>query len=70
MYSAAQKHRRLGPPAHDLGDSPGAVEVTLSHAAVLRQRRWIEPEGWQALPVAVSLIAIVTGEDRLKKKIQ
>ena len=40
--------------------SPSTIEVTLPQAAVLRQRGWIEPKGWQALTIAMSLITIVT----------
>lgn len=41
---------------------PSAVQVALTNAAILRQGGRAEPEGWDALVVAVPLISIVTTE--------
>lgn len=41
---------------------PSAVPVVLTSVAILGQGGWAEPEGWDALVVAVPLISIVTVE--------
>lgn len=41
---------------------PSAVQVALTHAALLGQGGRAEPEGWDTMIVAVSLVPIVTTE--------
>lgn len=56
----AEKQQQMTSSDQCFQHSPSTIEVTLPQAAVLRQRGWIEPKGWQALTIAVSLITIVT----------
>ena len=56
----AEKQQQMTSSHQCFRHSPSTIEVTLPQAAVLRQRGWIEPKGWQALTIAVSFITIVT----------
>lgn len=58
--SHAEKQQQMTSSGQRFRHSPSTIEVTLPQAAVLRQRGWIEPKGWQALTIAVSFVTIVT----------
>lgn len=65
----AEKQQRLTSQDHCFRNSPSTVEITLSQAAILGQRRWIEPKRWQALTIAMSLITVVTVGERVRRNL-